>query len=84
MANNPSAEKRIRQTEVRTDRNRAVKSRIRTLRKKVLSAVTSGDKAAAATVPRSNSNSNFISQMNQPKAGRRVRGAWKVKVKGAC
>ena len=49
MAHTKSAKKRIRQTEVRTDRNRAVKSRIRTLRKKVLSAVTSGDKAAAAT-----------------------------------
>ena len=49
MAHTKSAKKRIRQTEVRTDRNRAVKSRIRTLRKKVLNAVTSGDKAAAAT-----------------------------------
>ena len=49
MANHASAEKRNRQRITRTERNRAVKSRIRTLRKKVLSAVTSGDKAAAAT-----------------------------------
>ena len=48
MANHKSAKKRIRQTEARTDRNRAIKSRIRTLRKKVLVAVTSGDKTAAA------------------------------------
>lgn len=49
MAHTKSAQKRIRQTEVRTERNRAAKSRIRTLRKKVADAVTSGDKAAAST-----------------------------------
>lgn len=49
MAHTKSAQKRIRQTEVRTERNRAAKSRIRTLRKKVAEAVTSGDKTAAAT-----------------------------------
>jgi small subunit ribosomal protein S20 len=49
MAHTKSAQKRIRQTEVRTERNRAAKSRIRTLRKKVAEAVTSGDKAAAST-----------------------------------
>jgi small subunit ribosomal protein S20 len=49
MAHTKSAQKRIRQTEVRTERNRAAKSRIRTLRKKVAEAVTSGDKAAATT-----------------------------------
>jgi small subunit ribosomal protein S20 len=49
MAHTKSAQKRIRQTEVRTERNRAAKSRIRTLRKKVTEAITSGDKAAAST-----------------------------------
>ena len=47
MAHTKSAQKRIRQTEGRTERNRAAKSRIRTLRKKVAEAVTSGDKALA-------------------------------------
>jgi small subunit ribosomal protein S20 len=49
MANIRSSEKDIRRTQARTARNQAVKSRIRTLRKKVLSAVESGDSAAAAT-----------------------------------
>jgi small subunit ribosomal protein S20 len=49
MAHTKSAQKRIRQTEVRTERNRAAKSRIRTLRKNFLTAVSTGDKAAAST-----------------------------------
>jgi len=49
MAHTKSAQKRIRQPEVRTERNRAAKSRIRTLRKKVTDAISSGDKAAAST-----------------------------------
>ena len=48
MANNPSARKRIRQIERRTDRNQARKSRVRTIVKKVETAIASGDKAAAA------------------------------------
>jgi small subunit ribosomal protein S20 len=48
MANTKSALKRVRQTEVRTERNRADKSRIKTLRKKALAAVAAGDKPAAA------------------------------------
>ncbi len=47
MANIRSAEKNIRKTAKRTLANQAVKSRIRTLRKKVLSAVEKGDKDAA-------------------------------------
>ena len=42
MANNKSAEKRVRQIEKRTDRNRAVKSRIKTLQKKALVAAGEG------------------------------------------
>ncbi len=49
MAHTKSAQKRIRQTEVRTERNRAAKSRIRTLRKKVSEALSAGDKTAATT-----------------------------------
>ena len=47
MANNSSARKRIRQTEKRTVRNKARKSRVRSLLRKVEEAVKSGDKAAA-------------------------------------
>ena len=48
MANHKSAEKRFRQTERRTEVNRARVSRIRTYTKKVEVAIASGDKAAAA------------------------------------
>lgn len=48
MANHKSSIKRARQTIVRTERNRATKSRMKTLRKKALTAIESGDKAAAA------------------------------------
>lgn len=48
MANHKSAEKRIRQTERRTEVNRNRISRIRTFVKKVESAIETGDKSAAA------------------------------------
>jgi small subunit ribosomal protein S20 len=50
MANNPSAEKRIRQTEKRTERNRARRSRVRTYLRKVETAIEGGrkDEALAA------------------------------------
>lgn len=48
MANHKSAEKRIRQTERRTEVNSARKSRIRTFVKKVELAIAGGDKSAAA------------------------------------
>lgn len=47
MANTASARKRIRQTEKRTARNRARKSRVRTFLRKVEQAISGGDKAAA-------------------------------------
>lgn len=47
MANTASARKRIRQTKVRTARNAARKSRMRTFVKKVESAIASGDADAA-------------------------------------
>ena len=47
MANHTSAEKRIRQTESRTMRNRARESRVRTFVKKVETAIAAGDKEAA-------------------------------------
>ncbi len=47
MAHHKSALKRIRQTDVRTERNRARRSRIRTFVKKVDMAVAEGDQAKA-------------------------------------
>ncbi len=47
MANTASARKRIRQTEKRTERNRARRSRVRTFLRKVEQAISGGDKTAA-------------------------------------
>lgn len=47
MANHPSAEKRNRQTQRRTEVNRARMSRLRSFVKKVETAIASGDKNAA-------------------------------------
>jgi small subunit ribosomal protein S20 len=49
MANHVSALKRARQTVVRTDRNRASTSRLRTALRGLREALTSGDKKAAET-----------------------------------
>ena len=47
MANTASARKRIRQTEKRTARNKARRSRMRTFLRKVEQAIAGGDKAQA-------------------------------------
>ena len=47
MANHASAKKRIRQTEVRTARNRHVRSTVRTFIKRARQAIASGDSTAA-------------------------------------
>jgi small subunit ribosomal protein S20 len=47
MANTESAQKRIRQTAKRTERNRARVSRMRTFLRKVEEALASGDHSAA-------------------------------------
>jgi small subunit ribosomal protein S20 len=49
MANTPQAKKRIRRNERRTEINGARVSRIRTLVKKVETALAAGDKAAASS-----------------------------------
>ena len=49
MANHASAEKRNRQRIRRTERNRAVRSAVRTAVKKARTALEKGDKAAAKT-----------------------------------
>jgi len=53
MANNASARKRIRKTETQTQRNRVIKSRLRTFRKKALATIADGDKSAAEAAFRS-------------------------------
>ncbi|MCR5144458.1 MAG: 30S ribosomal protein S20 [Lachnospiraceae bacterium] len=49
LANIKSAKKRILVTETKTARNKAIKSEVKTLVKKVEAAVTANDKDAAAT-----------------------------------
>lgn len=48
MANIKSAKKRILVTQTKTDRNKAIKSGVKTAIKKVHAAIESGDKAAAS------------------------------------
>ncbi len=47
MANHKSAEKRVRQTKVKTERNRFYKTRIKNVTKNVLAAVEAKDKETA-------------------------------------
>jgi small subunit ribosomal protein S20 len=47
MANTRSAEKNVRKTKVRTIRNKATKNRVRTVRRRVLAALETGDLKAA-------------------------------------
>jgi small subunit ribosomal protein S20 len=47
LANIKSAKKRVLTTKTRTERNKAIKSRVKTYIKKVDAAVAAGDKAAA-------------------------------------
>ncbi|MEM6911209.1 MAG: 30S ribosomal protein S20 [Verrucomicrobiota bacterium] len=47
MPNVKSAEKRVRQTKTRTERHRAVKAQVRSLRKKVRASIEAGDQKAA-------------------------------------
>jgi small subunit ribosomal protein S20 len=47
MPNNASTAKRLRQTKVRTERNKSIKSAMKTQMKKVLAAAAEGDVATA-------------------------------------
>jgi small subunit ribosomal protein S20 len=47
LANIKSAKKRIEVAQIRTDRNKAIKSGVKTAMKKVFAAIESGDKEAA-------------------------------------
>lgn len=52
MANSPSSKKRARQTERRTEVNKARRSRIRTFVRKVEEAIATGDVSAASAALR--------------------------------
>ena len=56
MANIKSAKKRILVTATRTDKNKAIKSKVKTYIKKVEAAVAAGDKAAAEAAYKSASS----------------------------
>lgn len=47
MANHKSCEKRVRQTKIKTERNRFYKTRIKNITKNVLAAIEGADKEAA-------------------------------------
>ena len=47
MANHKSCEKRVRQTKIKTERNRFYKTRIKNVVKEVVSAIEAADKDAA-------------------------------------
>lgn len=53
MANSPSSKKRARQTERRTEVNKARRSRVRTYVRKVEEAIAAGDQSVANEVLRS-------------------------------
>ena len=81
MANTKSAEKRVRQIAKRTERNRATKSRIKTLQKKAVSAAgegnsdearktfqeftKAGDKATKRNIFQKNKAANLKSRTNK-------------------
>lgn len=81
MANTKSAEKRVRQIAKRTERNRAAKSRIKTLQKKAVTAASEGnneealktfreftsavDKAAKNNIFQKNKAANLKSRTNR-------------------
>ena len=48
MANHKSAEKRVRQTKVKTERNRFYKTRIKNVTKDVITAIDASDKDKAS------------------------------------
>ena len=52
MANIKSAKKRIKVTEIRTARNKSIRSKVKTAIKKAENAISSGDKAAATEAVR--------------------------------
>ena len=86
MANTKSALKRVRQTKVRTARNRAIKSNVKLARKVALAAIESGDKAAAEKAynlfaPAADKSARFGAM--HKRTASRIKGRMAVKVSPA-
>ena len=62
LANIKSAKKRVITSQVRAERNKAVKSRVKTYIKKVEAAVAAGDKAAANEALRESSTRTLLQE----------------------
>ena len=65
MANIKSAKKRILVNRTKAERNKAIKSGVKTAVKKVLAAIESGDKAATKGVYHKNTASRKVSRLAQ-------------------
>lgn len=79
MANSKSALKYIRKTETRTQQNRQVKSRLKTLSKKVDSAAADGDKDALASASK-----EYISALDKAGKGGLVHANKIARHKARC
>ena len=65
LANIKSAKKRVITSQVRAERNKAVKSRVKTYIKKVEAAVAAGDKAAANEIFHKNAAARKVSHITK-------------------
>ena len=65
MANIKSAKKRILVAETRAARNKAIRSKVKTVTKKVEAAITAGDKAATKGVYHKNNASRKVSRLSK-------------------
>ena len=65
MANIKSAKKRVLTSQIRADRNKAVKSRVKTYVKKVDAAVAAGDKAASKGIYHKNTAARKVSRITK-------------------
>ena len=65
MANIKSAKKRVITSQVRADRNKAIKSKVKTYIKKVDAAVAAGDKAAAEAIFHKNTAARKVSRITK-------------------
>lgn len=82
MANHKSAEKRARQTKVRTERNRFFKTRIKNVIKDVLTAIEAGNKeTAVATIKVANKYLHHCVSKGILKKGNAARKVSKLQLK---
>ena len=65
MANIKSAKKRVLVTQTKTARNKAIRSRVKTMIKKVETAIAAGDKAASKGVYHKNTASRKVARLTK-------------------